>query len=135
DDRVRLALADEIVDDLTSGMGTLCDPEDFAPFLGPVAAERWVYLRRIRRPPEPGAEELLEALGRPNPTRLQGDVNGEYGRVAEYLPSHLDRFDTFAKMRRGLWFHTRDYIPPDLVGPEDRFDAIAQELWQQRMQS
>lgn len=129
---VRDALADELLDDLASGMGTYCDPEDFQPFLGPVAAERWATIQRSYRSPDPGYEFLLKSLVWHNPARLEGDLSREYRRVAEYLPSLLDMTDSYSQMRRALWVRAKDYIAADVVGPEERFNALAEELWAKR---
>jgi hypothetical protein len=135
DELVRGVLADEIIADLNNIRGTYCDPEDFRPFLGPMATEYLTYRQRAARPPDPGAEQFLEAFVRHNPARLHGDLAREYRRVTLYLPSLLEHTDSFEWMQRRLWVMTTQFIHPDVVGPEERFDAIAQDVWQQRVQN
>jgi hypothetical protein len=122
--------ADELVDYLCSGHGTLRDPEYFEPFLGPIGAARWQRLRQGYRAPDPRWKGVLALLIEHNPARLTGDLHLEFRVATYYLPELLDQADSFELFRRIVWFELQQHLPSDIVGPEDSYDEFARVLWE-----
>ena len=125
------ALADELVEDLCFDNGPCRAPEYFEPFLGPAATARWRELRRLNRPPDPRADEVLAVFVDHNPAKLVGDLVLEYRQAARNLPELLDVADLLELFRRIIWVHMTSHIPQDLIGEEPQYAGVAETLWDQ----